>query len=329
MYIESLKYKLFLYVGTIIMDKFKITVAIALFAICAHMPISCMSLFDAIAIWGHMPTSCMDIFEAVASGDTKKVRAVLATVPGQKLEFLMQKDEGTGLTLLHMAVAIKGHTRTIKALLAAVPEDQRPMLLIQKDINGLTPLDVAIAIKGRTGTVETLLATVPEDQRLEFLMQKNINGLTPLDVAVLEGRTGTVGALLAAIPEDQRPRLLIQKNIGGQTTLSAAAFFGRIRVAKILITAGADLDLQGPGGCTPAEFATIKGHANTARLINKYRERIAATRQLTHDQSFALAQASQQRLGSDSPVALLSSYLFRDIMLLVRHEADWQARQPI
>jgi ankyrin repeat protein len=73
-----------------------------------------------------------------------------------------------------------------------------------------------------------------------------------------------VGIIRGGLPEDRGSRYFIP---GGLTPLLYAARDGRIESAKILVSAGADLEQADPNGITPLIMAISNNHPDVARFL--------------------------------------------------------------
>jgi hypothetical protein len=80
---------------------------------------------------------------------------------------------------------------------------------------------------------------------LSVLAQKNQAPIADLHTAVLTGDIATVKRLIAS-----KSDLNVKETYGGSTPLISAALFGKIEIAKLLIDAGAMLNIQNNEGST-------------------------------------------------------------------------------
>ena len=139
--------------------------------------------------------------------------------------------------------------------------------------------------------------------------QQNGYGETPLLLASKQGNLDIVQALITAEADVN----LHDNNYHGP--LHVAAFAGNIATIQALIAAGADIDLQNVYGNTPLIIALKLHQDKTADLLVDYQLRIHPAKQKapqrTREIAHTLALATQARLGTDSPLALLSN----DILL--------------
>ena len=87
-------------------------------------------------------------------------------------------------------------------------------------------------------------------------------------------RCGNVDTVLRLIEAARQPTSSISRfelmeardNIGC-TALCIAALNGREAVTRVLLSAGADQDVESESGLTPLEVCLMKGHAKVARLL--------------------------------------------------------------
>jgi ankyrin repeat protein len=164
--------------------------------------------------------------------------------------------DGEGNTALHMA-AFLGHTDIVRALLKVGTD---PAV---RNHLGFSSVD-NVAVKWSSGletyyhNVEKVLSTSLDLERiqserpkiLQLLSAANINtpDRTPtisLWQAVITGNTAAVEEHIVAATD-----LDAKEDYGGSTPLILAAIFGKKEVARILIDAGADLELRNSKGST-------------------------------------------------------------------------------
>lgn len=81
--------------------------------------------------------------------------------------------------------------------------------------------------------------------------------------AAATGRTRELRRLCTGKPK----RVLDGKNPGGVTSLLVAVRQGYDKCAKVLIDAGADINMADPEGHTPLMIATICGYESTVKLL--------------------------------------------------------------
>jgi hypothetical protein len=114
----------------------------------------------------------------------------------------------------------------------------------------------ALIVALRTGLPNT--AAVLIRQRDLHVDQPNALGETALMLAVYREQTATVEALLARGAKVDKP---------GWTPLHYAAEVGAVRLAQVLVDAGARIDSRAPNDTTPLMMAARNGHGAMARWL--------------------------------------------------------------
>ncbi|KRX90212.1 Ankyrin repeat domain-containing protein 29, partial [Trichinella pseudospiralis] len=124
------------------------------------------------------------------------------------------------------------------------------------EVDGATPLWISCQM-GHASIVRELLlwgANVDEARK---------DGATPLFKASHKGHTAVVEELL-----EFDPCLGLLAN--GETALHAACLFGHQEIAKMLIRAGADVQLPNQAGETPLQLAEQLGYDSIINLLSKF-----------------------------------------------------------
>jgi ankyrin repeat protein len=88
------------------------------------------------------------------------------------------------------------------------------------------------------------------------------DGFTPLHWAVRD-RSVEIARMLIDAGAD----LDVQDTWGSDTPLHDAAFFGRVEIARMLIDAKANVNVQDKSGWTPLHMAAINGKVEVARML--------------------------------------------------------------
>ena len=193
-----------------------------------------------------------ELVAAGARGDTAAVRRLLAAgadVDGR---------DANGRTAV-TAAALGEHVETARALIAAGAD------VDLQDAERNNPLLVC----GETGNVALLRVVL---RARPDLRRTNRFGGTALIPAADRGHVGVVRELLrTAIPIDHVNRL-------GWTALLEAVILGEgeaahRRIVRMLVDAGADVELADREGVTPLEHARRRGYAEIARILEAARRR--------------------------------------------------------
>ena len=89
-----------------------------------------------------------------------------------------------------------------------------------------------------------------------------LDDVIELCVASYQNDVARVSELVQGVPVDAQAR---QGNVRGYTALTAACGFTvSDAVAMVLLAHGAEKDVRGPAGLTPANYAQRHGHADLA-----------------------------------------------------------------
>ncbi|CAH0549306.1 unnamed protein product [Brassicogethes aeneus] len=147
----------------------------------------------------------------------------------------------------------KNHTETAK-------------FLINKgaDVNLRGSKDNATALHDAAATGNVEIANVLVSNGADINAQ-DINGYSPLMCAVSNNHTETAESL---INQGADVKLCCSKD--KRMALHVAAATGNVKIAKVLLSNGADINAQDINGYSPLMFAVIKNHTETAEfLINQ------------------------------------------------------------
>jgi len=150
------------------------------------------------------------------------------------------KNANGGTPLMHAAVG--GNIQVVTAMLDA---GARPNV---RAVNGWTALALASA-KGHVAVMEQLLL-VGADPNMG-----DVFGWTPLMHGVEQERADAVVLLLS-----QANIQVNQRNTDGVTALHRALAQGFWEISRLLVGAGASMDLEDESGRTPADYARETGH---------------------------------------------------------------------
>ncbi|CAF4065249.1 unnamed protein product [Rotaria sordida] len=213
-----------------------------------------------------------EIFEVVTTGDLKRFNDILDELDRHKLPTIKKKvlnmgyQEADGLTALSIAAGEK-HKSITKTLAKCSEVDVN-----KASFSGITPL-LMVAEVGWPDILDILLErgaivdATPSDKRGE---DNKISGSTPLINATKYNHPECVKRLLVnhANPNHQ--------NQSGISALMLAAEQGYFECIKLLVQAGADLDLapSGPGadnlnitGQTALFMATLKDRVDVVKYL--------------------------------------------------------------
>lgn len=210
------------------------------------------------------------MFEAIEHGDVQWIKMRIS-----QGDALIQ-SEATGETALH-AVAEHDQPRIASLLLAAgVPADSRTR-------DGYTPLHYA-AHFGHVAVASLLL------QHDASLLEARVKALehTALLLAAEEGHTDMVRLLLA------HNASCAARTSTGHTALHAASQFGWLHVARMLLDAGAEVDVSTSlKEERPLHIASQFGHAHIAQLLIAAGATIGARRSDGQEASHVAAEYGQ------------------------------------
>ena len=196
----------------------------------------------------------MDLVSAAATGDSVRVRALLATEGPPKLQYSrrIRGSFGTGTPLL--LAAQNGHADVVSALLASshYVDINRPNAANE------TPLSFA-ADRGHTAVVAVLLAAPGIDANHTV----GECGSTPLTLAADRGHVEVVDLLLRAAAINVN-----HVNRNDFTALLFAAQEGHTAVvAKLLTAPGISVNQAHRNGFTPLYLAARRGHTETITIL--------------------------------------------------------------
>lgn len=222
-----------------------------------------------------LPTS--QLVSAAQRGDLAKVKELLA-VTGTNVN---EVDPDTGRTALHWAA--RENRGEIVALLLEAKADvnaldrtgKGPLTLAAetgsvdatqrlvdaganvtaRDQIGGTPLTWACGL-GNAATVKILL-----DKGADVSVV-DVNGLTPLIWAAGIGKPETVAVIL-----EKKPDLNVKDGVTGDTALMRAVRSGKAESIKLLIVAGADVNMGNKQGYSPIQLAALSGTPEKVQLL--------------------------------------------------------------
>ena len=157
---------------------------------------------------------------------------------------------------------------------------QKANQLTEEDLQGLEAQILAEREAARQAEAEDRLKDNPSSELLLAARNGNVvrviqsldlgadvnaqsenNGYTPLIWASSRGHTETVRLLLEAGAD-----VNLTAN-DGQTALMRAADYGHAEVVELLLKSGADVNAQNENGITAMKLATLKGHTQIILLL--------------------------------------------------------------
>jgi cytohesin len=172
--------------------------------------------------------SVSKLLEATISGDVKSVKKLLKEGADPNV-----RDE-KGRTPLHHAVK-DNRLDIVKLLVESGADVNAP------DNYGLTPLHYAVH-SGYEKLVDFLLRHGADPNA------KDIGGYTPLHISAFEGHPATIILPLELGDSSEEPETYM-------------------RIAKLLIKSGADVNMKNNGGRTPLHAAVLRNRIDIVRLL--------------------------------------------------------------
>lgn len=158
-----------------------------------------------------------------------------------------------------------GDSETVKRLIVeGASVDQRTPFTGSID-DDYTPLGIA-AREGHTEIVRLLLGAGADPRRVVGLMKA-----TPVHEAAYFGHAHVIEELTRVRDESAapRPELDAQGSYNGLTALHDAVWHGHLDAVRVLVEAGARLDLKTHAGLTPRDLALLYGYDDIARFLQE------------------------------------------------------------
>jgi len=194
---------------------------------------------------------------------------------GELVNWLQEKYD-LGISDLQIA-AIRGDEELVRTLLAKLDEKSKHLALTKgyaKPISSFSPLSIAVR-HGHTKVVAELIqagADFNEATRYTLTPLANAAEAGHLDIVKLLLKSG---AHINAAPD-------------GYTAVMRACWGGQSEAAKLLIDAGADIELKRHDGQRAIHMAAKKGSADCIRLLLKHKVDVNA---LAYEKDTALSYA--------------------------------------
>jgi uncharacterized protein len=178
------------------------------------------------------------LVEAVKSKDADRARALAAADP----DLLKTRDEEGLLPAIH--ALYRGQEDLARDLL---PPDA----------------DLSIHEAASFGRHERVAELLDRDPGL--VREWSADGFTALHLALFSGSEPTVRAVLARDPDIEAPsRSSVAVDV---RPIHTAVFIRKVRLAEVLLEAGADVNSRESGGSTPLHAAAENGDIEMARLL--------------------------------------------------------------
>jgi ankyrin repeat protein len=168
------------------------------------------------------------------------------------------------VSALTLVAAIKaGDVGEVERLIAAGASVNERTPIVGRLDDDYTPLGVA-AREGHADIVQVLLDAGADPRRVIGLMRG-----TPVHEAAYFGHADALRALTQKYGHADAPasELDAQGSYNGLTALHDAVWHGHLEAARVLLDAGARLDLRTHAGLTPRELALLYGYDDLARFL--------------------------------------------------------------
>lgn len=215
----------------------------------------------------------LTIHIAADKGDVQKIREMLAVDPS-----LLHSKDNLQRTPLHRAVD-KHQAKAVTLLLDSGADLNLP------DVLGYTPLHIASAGRGSKKIAELLLERRPE------VDARDTSGMTPLHLAVLCKHHDIVGILLTSgfAPNSR-------DNLEATPVFYAIGASDNTKGLKILLSAGAELNVGKKLGYTPLHEAAKLGAVSIAELLVANGSNVKSTNQYGSDPLFEAAYNGHKKM---------------------------------
>lgn len=148
-------------------------------------------------------------------------------------------------------------------ILSERDEDSHHQLLMTSSITSSGSGGVVGGVSGASGS-RPMKGFPTEFPPWEYFFTPDEDGDTQLHVAVMQGYTDIVSSLISLVPH---PSVLDFQNDLCQTALHVAVLASQAKLARMLVAAGARVDMRDRNGNTPVHLACIQGDLESLKAL--------------------------------------------------------------
>src|SRR5690606_16297572 len=183
----------------------------------------------------------------------------------QLIDTRIQTDAGDVAALTLLAASKRGDLAEVERRIAAGRSVEERAAVTGSFDDDYTPLGIAVR-EGHAAVVNKLLEAGADPRRTIGLMRG-----TPVHEAAYFGHAEILQMLTRQDGPAFAPaaELDAQGPYNGLTALHDAVWHGHLEAAKVLVEAGARLDLRSHAGMTPRELASLYGYDDLADFLAK------------------------------------------------------------